>query len=115
MHQSPTATTTTDMGDLINMRMSFKHILDAKRAFGYGLELIILHSTTCQADEHMINAGQQGGFDVIGDEPTIKWRFWDTNIVVAVGMLVTLAGRNAIESVYPNLSIFYYWSQMGKC
>jgi len=114
IHQSPTATTTTDTGDLINMRMSFKHILDDKRVFGYGLELVTLHSTTWRADGHTINTGQQSGFDVIGDEPTIQWRFWNTNIVIAFWMLVTLACQNAIEAVYPDLSIFHSWSQKGK-
>jgi hypothetical protein len=105
---------TTYTGDLVNTRVSFEHILDDKRGFGYGLELVTLHGMTFRADGHAINAGQQSGFSVIGVEPTIQWRFWDTNFVGAFGVLVTVAGQNSIEAIYPNLSIFYYWSQTGK-
>jgi len=106
--------TTTYTGDLVNTRVSFEHILDDKRGFGYGLELVTLHGLTGRADGHAINAGQQSGFSVIGVEPTVQWRFWDTSFVGAVGVLVTMAGQNAIEAIYPNLSIFYYWSQKGR-
>jgi hypothetical protein len=105
---------TTYTGDLVNTRVSFEHILDDKRGFGYGLELVTLHGLTFRADGHAINAGQQSGFSVIGVEPTIQWRFWDTNFVGGFGVLFTVAGQNAIEAIYPNLSIFYYWSQTGK-
>lgn len=104
----------TYTGDLINTRVSFEHILDDKRGFGYGLELVTLHGATWRADGHAINAGQRSGFSVVGVEPTIQWRFWDSNFVGAFGVLVTVAGQNAIEAVYPNLSIFYYWNQKGK-
>lgn len=105
---------TTYTGDLINTRVSFEHILDDKTGFGYGLELVTLHGLTWRADGHAINQGQRSGFSVVGVEPTIQWRFWDTNFVGAFGVLVTVAGQNSIEAVYPNLSIFYYWSQTGK-
>lgn len=105
---------TTYTGDLVNTRVSFEHILDDKRGFGYGLELVTLHGLTFRADGHALNAGQQNGFSVIGVEPTIQWRFWETNFVGGFGVLFTVAGQNAIEAIYPNLSIFYYWSQTGK-
>ena len=103
----------TYTGDIINTRVSFEHILDDKRGFGYGVELVTLHGTTWRADGRAINAGQRSGFSVVGVEPTIQWRFWDTNFVGAAGVLFTVAGQNAIEAIYPNLSIFYYWSQKG--
>ena len=109
-----TAGNTTYTGDLINTRVSFEHILDDKRGFGYGLELVTLHGATWRADGHTVNAGQRSGFSVVGVEPTIQWRFWDSNFVGAFGVLVTVAGQNAIEAIYPNLSIFYYWNQKGK-
>lgn len=105
---------TTYTGDLVNTRVSFEHIVDDKSGFGYGLELVTLHGLTWRADGHRINQGQQNGFSVIGVEPTIQWRFWDTNFVGAFGVLFTGAGQNAQEAIYPNLSIFYYWSQTGK-
>jgi hypothetical protein len=105
---------TTYTGDLINTRISLEHILDDKRGFGYGLEFVTLHGATWRADGRTINAGQKSGFSVVGVEPTIQWRFGDTNFVGGAGVLVTVAGQNAIEAIYPNLSIFYYWSQSGK-
>lgn len=105
---------TTYTGDLINTRVSFEHILDDKRGFGYGLELVTLHGVTWRADGHAINAGRTSGFDTIGVEPTVQWRFGNTNFVGACGVLVTVAGRNSLEAIYPNLSIFYYWSKTGK-
>ncbi|WP_455242399.1 hypothetical protein [Petrachloros mirabilis] len=106
--------TTTYTGDLINTRVSFEHILDDKTGFGYGLELVTLHGATWRLDGHEINAGQKSGFSTVGVEPTVQWRFWDTNFVGAFGVLFTVAGQNSIEAIYPNLSIFYYWSQTGK-
>lgn len=105
---------TTYTGDLVNTRVAFEHILDDTRGFGYGLELVTLHGLTWRADGHEINRGQRSGFSIIGVEPTVQWRFGDTNFVGAVGVLFTVAGQNASESIYPNLSIFYYWSESGK-
>ncbi|MGH7410248.1 MAG: hypothetical protein ACREJ6_04190 [Candidatus Methylomirabilis sp.] len=105
---------TTYTGDLVNTRVAFEHILDDRRGFGYGLELVTLHGLTWRADGHAINRGQQNGFSVIGLEPTIQWRFGSTNFVGAAGVLFTVAGQNSIEAIYPNLSIFYYWSKTGK-
>ena len=105
---------TTYTGDLVNTRVSFEHILDDKRGFGYGVELVTLHGLTWRADGHDINRGQRSGFSIIGVEPTVQWRFGDTNFVGAAGVLFTVAGQNASESIYPNLSIFYYWSETGK-
>ena len=35
-------------------------------------------------------------------------------LFLAGGVLFTLAGQNATNSIYPNFSIFYYWSKSGK-
>ncbi len=105
---------TTYTGDLVNTRVSFEHILDDKRGFGYGLELVTLHGLTWRADGHELNRGQRSGFSIIGLEPTVQWRFGDTDFVGAAGVLFTVAGQNASESIYPNLSIFYYWSETGR-
>ncbi len=105
---------TTYTGDLVNTRVAFEHILDDTRGFGYGVELVTLHGLTWRADGHEINRGQKSGFSIIGIEPTVQWRFGDSNFVAAAGVLFTVAGQNASESIYPNLSIFYYWSETGK-
>jgi hypothetical protein len=34
--------------------------------------------------------------------------------VAAGGVLFTVAGRNALDAIYPNLSIFWYWNKTGK-
>jgi hypothetical protein len=104
---------TTYPGDLINTRLIFEHILDDKRGFGYNLEFVTFHGLTQRLDGHAINAGQRSGFTVIGVEPAVQWRIGDTNFVCAAGVLFTLAGQNAINAVYPNFSIFYYWSKSG--
>lgn len=105
---------TTYTGDLVNTRVALEYIVNDKTGLGYGLELVTLHGLTWRADGHAINRGQQSGFTFIGVEPTIQWRFGDSNFVGAAGVLVPLAGQNTIESIFPNLSIFYYWSETGK-
>lgn len=101
-------------GDLINTRLIFEHILNDKTGFGYSMEFVTLHGFTHRADGHNINSGQKSGFSVIGVEPSIQWRIGDTNFLCAAGVLFTAAGQNATNSIYPNLSIFYYWSKSGK-
>jgi len=105
---------TTYTGDIINTRFVFEHILDDKRGLGYNIELVTLHGLTWRADGHDINAGQRSGFDTIGIEPAIQWRFGDSNFVGAAGCLFTVAGRNSIDAFYPNFSVFWYWSKTGK-
>lgn len=105
---------TSYFGDLINTRLIFEHILSDKHGFGYNLEFVSLHGLTRRLDGHRINSGQQSGFSVIGVEPSIQYRIGDTNFLVAGGVLFTLAGQNATNSIYPNFSIFYYWSKSGK-
>lgn len=105
---------TTYTPDIINTRLVFEHILDDKRGLGYNIELIGLHGLTWRADGHAINRGQQSGFNILGIEPAIQWRFGDSNFVGAAGVLFTVAGQNTSDSIYPNFSIFWYWSKTGK-
>jgi hypothetical protein len=105
---------TSYFGDLVNTRLIFEHILSDKHGFGYNLEFVTLHGLTGRIDGHDVNSGQKSGFSVIGVEPSIQYRIGDTNFLVAGGVLFTLAGQNATNSIYPNFSIFYYWSKSGK-
>jgi len=105
---------TTYYGDLINTRLIFEHILNDKTGFGYTLEFVTLSGLTHRLDGHNINSGQKSGFSVIGVEPALQWRIADTNFLLAAGVLLTAAGQNATNSIYPNFSIFYYWSKSGK-
>lgn len=105
---------TTYAGDLVNTRLVFEHILSDKHGFGYNLEFVSLHGLTQRIDGHRINSGQKSGFSVFGVEPAVQWRIGDTNFLAAGGVLFTLAGQNAVNAIYPNISIFYYWSKSGK-
>jgi hypothetical protein len=46
-------------------------------------------------------------------EPAVQWNF-SQNWLVAVGCLFTVAGQNATNSIYPNLSVFWMWDKSGK-
>ena len=103
----------TYTGDVVNTRLIFEHILNDKAGFGYNIEVSTLHGLTWRADGHDINAGQRNGFTIIGVEPALQWNF-SQNWLVAVGCLFTVAGQNATNSTYPNLSVFWMWDKSGK-
>jgi hypothetical protein len=105
--------TTTYTGDLVNTRLIFEHIIDDKTGFGYNIELSTLHGLTWRADGHDVNAGQRNGFTIIGVEPALQWNL-SQNWLVGVGCLFTVAGQNAVNAIYPNLSVFWYWDKSGK-
>lgn len=100
--------------DLINTRLVVEHILDDKHGFGYNLEFVSLHGAPWRLDGHDLNRGQIHGSSVIGFEPAIQWRFGDSNVVAAAGVLFTVAGQNASDSIYPNFSVFWYFPPEGK-
>jgi hypothetical protein len=104
---------TTYTGDLINTRLIVEHILDDKNGFGYNVEVSTLSGLTWRADGHPLNAGQKNGFTIIGVEPAIQWNF-SQNWLIAAGCLFTVAGQNAINSIYPNVSLFWFWDKSGK-
>jgi len=106
--------TATYTPDIVNTRLIFEHILDDKSGFGYNIELIGLHGLTWRADGHPVNRGQPSGFNILGVEPAIQWRFGQSNFVRAAGVLFTVAGQNVIDAIYPNFSIFWYYGKSGK-
>lgn len=103
----------TYTGDVINTRFIFEHIVAPKQGFGYNIEVSTLHGTTWRADGHQINAGQKSGFTVIGVEPALQWNISDSWLIGA-GCLFTVAGQNASNSIYPNISVFWFWDKSGK-
>ncbi len=105
---------TTYTGDLLNARLVFEQILSDKHGFGYSIELASLSGFTWRLDGKDLNAGRTHGFTVIGVEPSVQWRFGDSNFLAAAGCLFTLAGQNGINAFYPNISVFYYWTKSGK-
>ena len=104
---------TTYSGDVINTRLIFEHILNDKKGLAYNLEFVGLHGLTWRADGHAVNSGQKSGFTILGLEPVIQYRFSET-VVAAAGVLFTVAGQNAIDAIYPNFSVFWYWNKSGK-
>lgn len=99
--------------DVVNTRLIFEHILSDERGFGYNIEFVGLHGVPWRADGHSINRGGKNGFNSLGVEPVIQYRFAD-NWVGAAGVLFTVAGQNALDGIYPNFSIYWYWSRTGK-
>jgi hypothetical protein len=104
---------TTYVGDIVNTRLAYEHFLDDQQGLALNLELATLHTLTWRADGHSINRGQRSGSTVIGIEPALQWRFSDA-WVGGIGVLFTVAGQNAPESIYPNFAIQWYWSKTGK-
>lgn len=104
---------TTYSPDVINTRLIFEHILDDKSGFGYNVEISGLHGLTWRADGHAMNKGQKNGFNIIGVEPAIQWKMGEA-WVAAAGVLFTVAGQNSVDAIYPNFSLFWYWSKNGK-
>ncbi len=100
-------------GDVINTRLIFEHIVDAKNGLGYNIELSTLHGTTWRADGHPVTSGQLKGFSIVGVEPALQWNF-SQNWMVAAGCLFTVAGHNAMNAIYPNISVFWFWDKSGK-
>ena len=103
----------TYTGDLVNTRLIFEHILNDQTGFGYNIGVSTLHGLTWRADGHEVYAGQKNGFTIIGVEPALQYNF-SQNWLVGVGCLFTVAGQNAINAIYPNLSVFWYWDKSGK-
>lgn len=103
----------TYSADLVNARVVLEHILDDKKGFGYNIEISTLSGLPWRLDGHAINSGQKNGFTIIGVEPALQWKFGD-HWVAAAGCLFTVAGQNAINAIYPNISLYWYWSKSGK-
>ncbi|MGH7206937.1 MAG: hypothetical protein ACREI2_12100 [Nitrospiraceae bacterium] len=104
---------TTYPADIVNTRLIVEHILNDQRGFGYNLEFVGFHGLSWRADGHQINAGGRNGFNSLGLQPTIQYRLGE-HWVGAAGVLFTIAGQNVLDAIYPNFSIYYYWSKTGK-
>ena len=104
---------TTYTGDVINTRLILEHFLDDQKGLAYNLEFVTVSTATWRADGHSINRGSLNGSTVIGVEPAIQYKFSDS-WVGAVGCLFTVAGQNALDAIYPNFAIQWYWYQGKK-
>lgn len=111
----------TYVGDIVNTRVVVEYILNDKRGFGFNLEFVTLHELPFRADGHSVNVPTIPGtnahtLNLFGVEPAVQYKFFQNEhgaLVAAAGVLFSVAGQNNIDAMYPNLSIYYYWSK-GK-
>lgn len=111
-----TAGMNTYNGDIINTRFIVEYIADDKRGLGFNLEFLTLHGLPFRADGHDLNL-KPTSFNLIGVEPSIQYKFFHDEsgaLVGAAGVLFSIAGQNDINAIYPNVSLYYYWSTTGK-
>ena len=110
-----TAGITTYNGDIVNTRAIIEYIADAKRGLGFALEFLSVHGLDYRLDGHDLNLNPTS-FHLIGVEPSVQYNiFYDQTggLAVAAGCLFSIAGQNDINAIYPNASIYYYWSKGG--
>lgn len=111
----------TYIGDIINTRFIAEYILNDERGFGFNLEFVTLHQLPFRADGHPINVSTVPGtnahtLNLFGVEPAVQYKLFQDEhgaLVAAAGVLFSVAGQNNINAIYPNISIYYYWSK-GK-
>ncbi len=111
-----TAGTNTYVGDIVNTRFIMEYIADEQRGLGFNLEFVTLHGLPFRLDGHDLNIKPTNGFSLIGVEPSIQYKFFHDDrgaLVAAAGVLFSIAGQNNIDAIYPNISMYYYWSK-GK-
>lgn len=99
-------------GDITQFRLVAEHFLIDERGLAYAIELIGLYGLPFRLDGYGINAGKRS-FGLVGAQPTIEYKFTD-HIVGSLGVLFTAAGDSDVAAIYPNLSVYYYFSRTGK-
>jgi len=110
-----TAGMNTYNGDIINARFIVEYIADDKRGLGFDLEFLTLHGLPFRLDGHDLNL-KPTSFSLFGVEPSVQYKFFHDEsgaLVGAAGVLFSLAGQNDINAIYPNISLYYYWSTTG--
>ncbi len=100
-----------DFGDIFQYRFAFEQVLDDKSGLAYALEGIGLQGLPFRIDGQPVNAGRSS-FGLLGAQPTIEYNI-TSHVAAEAGVLFTAAGMNDIAAVYPNLSIYYFWSPSG--
>lgn len=110
-----TAGMNTYNGDIVNTRFIIEYIADERHGLGFNLEFVTLHGLPFRLDGHNLNI-KPTSFNLIGVEPSVQYKFFHTSngaLVGAAGVLFSIAGQNNIDAIYPNVSLYYYWSK-GK-
>ena len=99
-------------GDIFQYRLAFEHFLDDTKGFAYAIEVLGLHGMPFRLDGQAVNT-KPSSLGLVGVQPTIEYKFTD-QIVASAGVLFTVAGQNDIAAIYPNFSIYFYWSKSGR-
>ena len=99
-------------GDILQFRLVGEHFLDDAHGLGYAIEIIDVHGLPVRADGYGVNVGKKT-FGLLGAQPTLEYKFTD-HIVGSAGVIFTAAGDSDVAAIYPNLSVYYYFSPSGK-
>ncbi|MGH7182062.1 MAG: hypothetical protein ACREJN_08805 [Nitrospiraceae bacterium] len=102
---------TTYQGDIVNTRFITEYIVNEERGFGFNLEFVTVHGIPRRLDGHPVSVNPSS-FNLFGVEPAVQYKFG--SLVGAVGVLFTVAGQNDIAAIYPNISLYYYWTKEGE-
>lgn len=111
-----TAGMNTYNGDIVNARFIVEYIADDKRGLGFNVEFLTLHGLPFRLDGHEPNL-KPTSFSLMGVEPSIQYKFFHDEkgaLVGAAGVLFSVFGQNDVNAIYPNISLYYYWSTTGK-
>lgn len=102
-------------GDIVNTRLIAEWIADSKRGLGFSLEFLSVHGLPFRLDGHDLNLNPTS-FSLIGVEPSVQYTvFYNESggLAVAAGTIFTIAGQNNLDAIYPNISLYYYWTKKG--
>ena len=102
-------------GDIVNTRAIIEWIADDKRGLGFSLEFLSVHGLPFRLDGHDLNLNPTS-FSLIGVEPSVQHNIFyneSGGLAVAAGAIFTIAGQNNLDAIYPNISMYYYWTKKG--
>jgi len=102
-------------GDIVNTRAIIEYIADDKRGLGFNLEFLSIHGSPWRLDGHDLNISPKS-YNLIGLEPSVQYTLFhgpSGSLVAAAGVLFSIAGQNDIAAIYPNMSMYYYWTKKG--
>jgi hypothetical protein len=110
-----TAGQNTYNSDIVNTRFIVEYLINDQRGFGLNLEFVTLHGLPFRLDGHDVNL-KPTSFSLMGVEPSVQYKFFHDQggaLVGAAGVLFSVFGQNDVNAIYPNISLYYYWSKKG--
>lgn len=84
-----------------------------RAGIGLALEFLSIHGMDYRLDGHALNVNPVS-YNLVGLEPSVQYTIFHGEsgaLVAAAGCLFSVVGQNDINAVYPNMSIYYYWSK----